>query len=65
MGTYKTSTECMFEALREEQRLKLNVDYACTCKFSILRILCPEVFKETILEYADRFGIKITSIHTY
>ncbi len=52
-------------AMREEHRLKLNVDYSYTIKYEELRILCAEVFKEAITEYADRFGIKIVSFHTY
>ena len=51
--------------LREEYRLKLNIDYAMTKKYGELHILCAKVYEETIREMSDKLGIKITSLHTY
>lgn len=52
------------EELRE-RRIKLNVDYSYVFKYGEFRIICHEVFKDAIIEYAQRFGIIITEIFTY
>ncbi len=51
--------------LREEYRLKLNIDYAMTRKYGELHILCNKVYEESIREVSEKLGIKITSLHTY
>lgn len=55
----------MIAAMRDEYRLKLNCDYAYTVKQGQLQVLCHDVYKEIISEYAERFGIRIAAIHTY
>lgn len=57
--------EAMIEALREECSFYRNTEYAYTFKYGELRVLCAELYTEVIIEYAKRFGVKITSIHTY
>lgn len=57
--------EDFINELRDEFRLKLNVDYAMTRKYDELHILCDMVYAETINEVAEKRGIKIDSLHTY
>lgn len=57
--------EAFVNELREEYRLKLNTDYAMTCKYGEVHILCDKVFAETIQEVSIKHGVKITSLHTY
>lgn len=57
--------ERFFLHLRNEFRLKLNVDYSYTYKYNKLYIMCDEVFRERIEEEAGKFGVKIEKILTY
>ena len=57
--------EDFINELRDEFRLKLNIDYAMTQKFGELHILCDKVYEVTIAEVAEQKGIKIDSLHTY
>jgi len=52
-------------ALREEWRLKRNVDYAFTYKYGNIHLLCCDVFKETICEEAKKHGFTFDSVATY
>lgn len=54
-----------WEHLRNEFRLKLNVDYSYTFKYGELRILCGIHFKETIAEEAAKCGVAIHQFFTY
>jgi len=51
--------------LRDEHRIKPNVDYAVAHKFGELRIYCNELFRDTIVATARERGITITSIETW
>lgn len=55
----------MVEKLRDEQRIKLGVDYTYTYKYGELHILCHAVYRETIEKYAADHNLPITTIHTY
>ncbi len=55
----------MTELMREEQRIKLNTDWSYTFKYDKFHVLSAEVYKSTIIEYANRFGIQIESFHVY
>jgi hypothetical protein len=57
--------EEMVQTMREEHRLKLNTDYSYTFKYGVLRIFCDEIYKDTIVEYAMRYGLTVASYHTY
>jgi hypothetical protein len=58
-------TEEFTNHLREEFRLKLNVDYSYTKKYNELHILCNKVYADTIREEAFKFSIPITCFHCY
>jgi hypothetical protein len=53
------------DELRARCRLKLNVDYAITCKYSEYHLLCCNVFLETIMEISAKHGITFATTHTY
>ena len=57
--------ENFINELRDEFRLKLNVDYAMTRKYGELHILCAKAFAGNIKEVAEKRSIKIDSLHTY
>jgi hypothetical protein len=52
-------------ALREERRLKENIDYSLTLKYGYLHVLCAGVYREAIVEVAARFGLEMSGIYTY
>jgi len=51
--------------LREEHRLKLGCDYAVVRKYGFNRLLCADVFQRTILETADKFGIRFHTVRVW
>lgn len=57
--------EQFWEMLRNDFRLKLNVDYSYTFKYNELHILASKYFKDEIEEQAVKHNIQITSIHVY
>lgn len=57
--------EVATDELRNENRLKLNCDYSYTLKYGRVHILCADVYDDTIREVFARYGIAITSLHTY
>ena len=52
-------------ALREDDRIKLGVDYAVARKYGELHVYCNAVFREAIVEKAAVFGLDVTSIETW
>ncbi len=54
----------MTDVMREEHRIKHGTDWNYVVHYGEVHILCPEVYKESIAEYMDRFNIKGT-IHTF
>lgn len=52
-------------ALREDDRIKLGVDYAVARKYGELHVYCNAVYQATIAERAVEFGVTITSIETW
>lgn len=52
--------------LREEHRLKLNLDYAFTHERNCgARVLCVAVYEETIREVFGEHGVPVISVSTY
>jgi hypothetical protein len=53
------------QRLREDYRLKENVDYAFTLKYDEVTLLCTQVYLERIVEIAAQHGITFTRTFTY
>lgn len=55
------------EELREERRIKLNVNYAVTFSLTTgeVHVLCAEVYEDSVREVFVKHGIEIASMHTY
>lgn len=51
--------------LRNDFRLKLNLDWSYTFKYDKLHVLCDAVYQERIQEEADKFGITVAGFLTY
>lgn len=55
----------MVEELRQEHRLKQNVDYAFTVKYSGLNIMCSSVYEETIRQACAKQSLDVVCLFTY
>lgn len=51
--------------LREEHRLKQNIDYAFTYKYEQLHVVCQEVYEDLIREACAKHSFQVISLHTY
>lgn len=52
--------------LRDQHRIKVNVDYAITHKYNQYHLLCNTVWVDAISTEADRLGIHhFSTVHTY
>jgi hypothetical protein len=54
-----------FDSKLADERIKKNVDYSYTYKYNELHIICHEAYNKSIIEMAERLGIKIATIHLY
>ena len=64
-GEILSDKDRMVNFLLEEERIKLNCDYAVALKYGEVHIMSHEVYAETIKEAAAFFGVSITSFHTW
>jgi len=55
----------MIDFLRDENRIKINVDYSIASKYGEIHIMCCEAYAKNIEEAASLFGIVITSFFTW
>lgn len=55
----------MVEQLRQDHRLKQNVDYAYTLKYGCLHIMCSSVYDELLRQACKRHALNVISILTY
>lgn len=53
--------EAFSTKMREEHRLKVNVDYAITLKYGEAHLMCAAVFFPELAEG----GIEFATVHTY
>lgn len=51
--------------LRQEYRIKQNVDYSFTYKYGQLHVLCQEVYADAIREACAKYSFQVTSLQTY
>jgi len=51
--------------LRENHRLKQNIDYCWLYKYDELHILCHAVYKDVILEMARKQQVPVKTIQTF
>lgn len=50
--------------LRNEHRLKQNIDYAYLYSKDTFQVVCSEVYRETVESVAKECGIVITNVFT-
>lgn len=55
----------MVDQLRQEHRLKQNVDYAYTLKYGCLHIMCSSVYDELLRQACVQHSLEVLSLHTY
>lgn len=55
----------MVDQLRQDHRLKQNVDYAYTLKYGCLHIMCSSVYDELLRQACKRHALNVISILTY
>lgn len=53
--------EAFNKKMRDEHRLKVNVDYAITLKYGDAHLMCASVFFPDLAEG----GIEFATVHTY
>lgn len=55
----------MVDQLRQEHRLKQNVDYAYTLKYGCLNIMCSSVYDELLRQACAQHSLEVLSLLTY
>lgn len=60
-----TALEAAKAELRSELRIKLNTDYAVITKGGKVRVLCCQVYEDSIREVFERHSVVIDTLHTY
>jgi hypothetical protein len=58
-------TEAAVAVLRDEYRIKVNVDYAFTTKYGDVRVLCNKVYSSTIDNVFKDHGIVVKAWYFY
>jgi hypothetical protein len=51
--------------LREEKRIKRGVDYAIMYKYEKMYVSTTEIYKQSILEAVDMFGLTVYALHIF
>lgn len=51
--------------LRDEYRIKLNVDYAVCVKYELVNVMCIAVYQHTIVDIFTKHNIVINTIHQF
>lgn len=64
-GAVGNIMDALKEDLRDNHRLKFNVDYSWTVKYGEIRIMCHNLFKDTISEVAKHHGVVVWYWLTY
>lgn len=64
MGTAQR-LDTMVDELRQEHRLKQNVDYAYTLKYGCLNFMCSSVYEEVLRQVSAKHSLQVLSMFTY
>jgi len=59
---FRPEVAAVIDTLRQEWRVKLDVDYAMMSKYGQLHVFCVDVFRETIEDAFRSAGVEITSV---
>jgi hypothetical protein len=53
------------DELREDYRIKRDTDFAITCKYGKVHLLCHTCFEESVIAVLTRHGILLATVSCY